>query len=411
MTIIRALLGLVVIGGLAYLLSNNKKQVVGQWKQLGLMLIYMIVLAFVCLKTTAGIAFLGGVSNFMSWLFGQAQAGVAFVFGGISINEGAFVFFFNVLCPLVFMSALIGILDYIKVLPFCMKWIGWFINKLTGVGELEGQFAISGMLLGEPACFLTVADIAKEIDEKRMLTFVMSATGTVGANMLAVYMNVIEGKYVVVAVILNIFSAFIIAKIINPYDPQALKAQEATDERLVHHVESEQTATHAEEKPNFFEMLGTYMTNGWNLALAVAGTLIGFIALIGFLNNVFQAVIGITLTEIVGYVFSPLAFGIGIQTSDIVQAGSIMATKLFTNELVGMQTMKTVIDQLSPRTVAMLSTYLVSYANFGTIGIISGALRAMDQRQARFISANSLKIIAGATLASCLTAAIVGIFY
>ncbi|MDO4669962.1 MAG: nucleoside transporter C-terminal domain-containing protein [Aerococcus sp.] len=410
MTIIRALLGLVVIGALAYLLSNNKRQIIGQWKQLGLMLIYMIVLAFVCLKTTAGIAFLGGVSNFMSWLFGQAQAGVSFVFGGIAINEGAFVFFFNVLCPLVFMSALIGILDYIKVLPFCMKWIGWLINKITGVGELEGQFAISGMLLGEPACFLTVEDIAKQIDEKRMFTFVMSATGTVGANMLAAYMNVIEGKYVVVAVILNIFSAFIISKIMNPYDPEALKQQEAKDDRLEHPTDGTAALT-MEEKQSFFDMLGTYMMNGWNLALAVAGTLIGFIALIGFLNNVFQAIVGMTLTEIVGYVFSPLAFGIGIQTDDIVQAGSIMATKLFTNELVGMQTLEAGIKNLSPRTVAMLSTYLVSYANFGTIGIISGALRSLDQRQARFISSQSLKIIAGATLASCLTATIVGIFY
>lgn len=402
MGIIRGIIGLAFIAVLSLLLSSDRSKITSRIKQIAIMIALQLVLTFVCLRTTFGITLLENISNFMSWLIGQAQAGVDFVFGGIKI-EGGFVFFFNVLLPLVFMSALIGILDYIKVLPFFMKWIGIGINKLTGVGELESQFAIATTLLGQPAGYLTITEPIKKIDQQRMFTLVMSATSTTGASMLAAYMELVKGEYVVVAVLLNIFSGFIISSIINPYDPQEKEAQLVGVNEELEDIEAEKT--------NFFDMLGTYISNGFNLACAVAGVLVGFIALIAFLNNSLEILIGITFTDIMGYVFSPIAFAIGVPNEDIVNVGGIMATKLFTNELVAMNELNNVISSLSAKSIAMISAYLISFANFGSIGIVTGALKAIDERQAKNISELSMKLIGGATLASLLTATIVGFFF
>ncbi|AMB99907.1 pyrimidine nucleoside transporter NupC [Aerococcus urinaehominis] len=405
MGIIRNLIGLVLIFAGAYALSMQRDNVKSRLKNIAIMFVLQLVIAFVSLRTSVGIAVLEGISAFFSWLIGQAQGGIQFVFGGFELGEGG-VFFFNVLLPIVFISALIGILDYIKVLPFFMKWIGFAINKLTSVGELEGQYAIATTLIGQPAAYVTIADQIKQMSGRRLFTILMSSCSTVAASTFAAYMEMVPGEFVVVAVFLNIFSGFIISSLMNPYDITA------EDELLAKAgVASESQEVDELDKPNFIGVISEYITNGWNLALIVAAMLIGFVSLITFLDASFAGLTGMTFTQIMGYIFSPIAFAIGVPTDDIVQVGSVMATKLLTNEFVALGQAGDLMNNISPKAMAMLSTYCISFANLGTLGIVTGGIKAISEEKARHVAGFAGKLLIGATLASLLTATIVGLFY
>lgn len=158
------------------------------------------MISFLCLHTSGGISVLEQISAFFNWLMDQAGAGVNFVFGNIVIKPGQTVFFLNVLMPIVFIAALIGILNYIKVLPFIIKWVGWSLNKIVGMGEMESYFAISTAILGMPEVFITIKDQIAQLSPKRLYTICASAMSAVSASLLASYMKMIPGKFVVVAV-------------------------------------------------------------------------------------------------------------------------------------------------------------------------------------------------------------------
>ncbi len=399
MSIIRGIVGLLVVFIIAWLFSTNKKNI--NFKNILVMIGVQLVMTFLFLQTTAGITILTKASTFFTWLVDQGIEGAKFVFGGLVIEGGTSVFFLHVLMPLVFISALIGILDYTGILGFVIKWVGRAISKVTGMKELESYMPIATTLLGSPQVFLTIADRIPKLNSQRLFTVCMAVISGAGASMLGSYMSLIEGEYVVIAVFLNFFSGLVIASIMAPTPDEN---EEVVNEEANNEIQDT-------EKPPFFSMLGDYITDGFNLAISVAAMVIGFISLISFLNNGLEAIIGISFTEILGYVFAPLAFLIGIPADDIVNIGSIMATKLLTNEFVAMGEIVDLTSVLSAKSVAMISTYVVSFANFGTLGIISGAIKAIDNKKATEVARFSLKLILGGTLAGLLTAAIMGFFF
>lgn len=173
-------------------------------------------------------------------------------------------------------------------------------------------------------------------------------------------MTMLDPKYVVTALVLNLFGGFIIASIINPYEVKPsediLEIQNA-------------------EKQSFFEMLGEYILDGFKVAVIVGAMLIGFIALMAAVNHVFELLFSISFQQLLGYLFAPIAFMMGIPLSEAVSAGGIMATKLVTNEFVAMLDLSKGNHHFSDRTLGILSVFLVSFANFSSIGIITGRSR------------------------------------
>ncbi|EJO07869.1 NupC/NupG family nucleoside CNT transporter [Oenococcus oeni] len=386
--------GILLVFVIGWLISSDRKHI--RFGTIGRLFMLQIIISFICLHTSGGVNTLKQISLFFNWLMKQAAGGVDFVFGGFVIKAGSSVFFLSVLMPIVFISALVGILNYIKVLPFIIKWAGWGLNKISGMGELESYFAVSTSVLGQPEVFLTVKDQIPKLTEQRLYTISASAMSAVSAAMLASYMKLVPGKFVVVAVFLNILSALIISSIVNPYIPEK-------EDKLV-----EISKGNAEP---FFQVLGNYIVDGFQLAITVAAMLIGFVALVTFLNNSFLAVINISFTSLIGYIFAPIAFLMGVPTSDILKAGSLMATKLITNEFVAMGTLHGIAGTLSTKANAIISAYLVSFANFGTIGIITGSIKSISAKQGSYVAKFSIRLLAGATLASILTGTIVGFYF
>ncbi|MBD8507933.1 NupC/NupG family nucleoside CNT transporter, partial [Hoyosella sp. G463] len=163
------------------------------------------------------------------------------------------------------------------------------------------------------------------------------------------------------------------------------------------------------ERRTFFEMLTEYIWDGFRVAVTVAAMLIGFVALIALVNGAFSGVFGVTFQDVLGYVFSPLAVLAGVPLNEAIDAGSLMATKLVTNEFVAMTQIAAGDYELSERTYAIVAVFLVSFANFASIGIIAGAVKSLASAQGDTIARFGLRLVYGATLVSFISATIVGL--
>ncbi|HGJ5891926.1 MAG TPA: NupC/NupG family nucleoside CNT transporter [Arsenophonus apicola] len=382
---------MILIGGLSILTSSDRASI--RIRYVLQLLIIELLLAWFFLNSDIGQGFIAGFAKFFDYLLVYAAAGTDFVFGGM-MDANLATFFLRVLCPIIFVSALIGILQHIKVLPFIIKIIGTLLAKVNGMGKLESFNAISSLILGQSENFIAYKDILSQMSPRRMYTMAATAMSTVSMAIVGAYMGMLEPKYVVAALILNMFSTFIILSLINPY---SVKEEEDIQ------------VSHLHDGQSFFEMLGEYILAGFKVALIVAAMLIGFIAIIAGINAIFSAVIGISFQDCLGYVFYPLAWILGIPAEDALQVGSIMATKLVSNEFVAMGYLKQIAAELSPRSVGILSVFLVSFANFSSIGIVAGAIKGLDEKQGNVVSSFGLRLLYGSTLVSFLSAAITGL--
>lgn len=393
MKYIIGILGLIIILGIAWLASNNRSKV--KFRPIVTMIVLQFILGFLLLNTSAGNILISGIADGFGQLLKYAADGVNFVFGGL-VNKKEFSFFLSVLMPIVFISVLIGILQHIKVLPFIVKYIGLVLSKVNGMGKLESYNAVASAILGQSEVFISVKKQLGLLSERRLYTLCASAMSTVSMSIVGSYMVLLKPEYVVTALVLNLFGGFIIASIINPY--------EVTEEEDILEVQEE-------EKKTFFEVLGEYIIDGFKVAITVAAMLIGFVALITFINAIFKGAIGISFQEILGYVFAPFAFIVGIPWHEAVDAGSIMATKLVSNEFVAMTNLAQGNFHFTGRTTAILSVFLVSFANFSSIGIIAGAVKSLHEKQGNVVARFGLKLLFGATLVSFLSATIVGLLF
>ena len=387
-------LALAVVAILALLVSSDRKKI--RIRYVIQLLVIEVLLAWFFLNSDVGLGFVKGFSEMFEKLLGFANEGTNFVFGSMN-DQGLAFFFLKVLCPIVFISALIGILQHIRVLPVIIRAIGFLLSKVNGMGKLESFNAVSSLILGQSENFIAYKDILGKISRNRMYTMAATAMSTVSMSIVGAYMTMLEPKYVVAALVLNMFSTFIVLSLINPY------RVDASEENI--------QMSNLHEGQSFFEMLGEYILAGFKVAIIVAAMLIGFIALIAALNALFATVTGwfgysISFQGILGYIFYPIAWVMGVPSSEALQVGSIMATKLVSNEFVAMMDLQKIVSTLSPRAEGIISVFLVSFANFSSIGIIAGAVKGLNEEQGNVVSRFGLKLVYGSTLVSVLSASI-----
>ncbi len=387
--VLHFVLALAVVALLALLVSSDRKKI--RIRFVVQLLVIEVLLAWFFLNSDVGLGFVKGFSEMFEKLLGFANEGTNFVFGKMN-DQGLAFFFLKVLCPIVFISALIGILQHIRVLPIIIRAIGTVLSKINGMGKLESFNAVSSLILGQSENFIAYKDILGKMSRNRMYTMAATAMSTVSMSIVGAYMTMLQPKYVVAALVLNMFSTFIVLSLINPY--------------RVDESEENLQMSNLHEGQSFFEMLGEYILAGFKVAIIVAAMLIGFIALISGLNALFAAILGISFQGILGYIFYPIAWVMGVPSSEALQVGSIMATKLVSNEFVAMMDLQKIASSLSPRAEGILSVFLVSFANFSSIGIIAGAIKGLNEEQGNVVSCFGLKLVYGSTLVSVLSASI-----
>ncbi|KAA0546284.1 NupC/NupG family nucleoside CNT transporter [Bacillus sp. BGMRC 2118] len=393
MSIFIGIVGILLVLGLAYLLSNDKKGI--NFKAIGILMLIQVALTLGMFKTTVGTAVVEAVSNGVSKVLNYGFEGVNFVVGGWIPEGVASVFFVNVLLIIVFTSALLSVLTHIKVLPTLIKFIGGALSKITGLSNVVTFNSINSIFFGQSEALLAIKDHIHKMNDNKLFVVSVAAMGSVSAGIMGAYMTMIPSQYVLSAMVLNALSGLVVASIVAP---------SSKEENEIIDIKGVSTTK------NIFEAISAGALDGGKVALIVGAMLIAYVGLIALIDAILVGLIGLSFTQLLGYIFSPVALIMGIPSSEIVQAGSVMGTKLATNEFVAMLQFQPMIPDLTTKTVAIVSTFLVSFANFSSIGIISGSMQAISGEKAAVIAGFGLKMLLVATMVSVFTATIVGIF-
>ncbi|MED1606833.1 nucleoside transporter C-terminal domain-containing protein [Cytobacillus kochii] len=390
--ILIGILGFFLVLGLAYLISNDKKNI--NYKAIAIMVVLQIIITLFMFQTTIGLKLVEWISNGVTTVLNFGYEGIDFVLGGL-VQEGQTVFFMNVLMLIIFTSALLSILTYIRVLPLAIKYIGGFLAKITGLSTVVTFNSINSIFFGQSEALLAIKSHLARMSDNKLFIISTSAMGSVSASIMGSYMTMVPPQYVLIAMILNSLSGLIIATMMAPIknnEKEEIDVKDVTGSK------------------SLFEAISNGALDGGKVALIVAAMLVAYIALMALLNAMFDGIFGMDLTTILGYIFAPVAWLMGIPSNEIITAGSIMGTKLATNEFVAMLQFQPLIGELSEKTVAIISTFLISFANFSSIGIISGSIQAINGEKAAVVAKFGLKILLAATMASTITAIMVGIF-
>lgn len=403
MSIVMGIVGILFTIFLAWIASSNRKLAFKHWKNILILLVLQLLAAFLFLSTTGGQTAILWLAEAFDKLLGFAREGGMFVFGDLMSNaegEAVDVFLFNVLVPIIFISAIIGILSFTRILPFIIKGIGFLLTKITGMPYIESYNGAASMMLGQSEVFVSLKNQLPKMTTQRLYTLSAQAMSSISLSIVGAFFTMLDPQFVIIAIILNLFGVYIIVHIINPYE------EEVVDGEI-------EISTNPEKGKSFFQVLGDYILDGGKIVLVVGAMLIGFIALIALLNDLFLLIPGSSLTfqDILGYIFMPVAFMMGIPWDEAQTAGSLMATKLITNEFVAILEFIPLAETLSEKTQAMLSVFLISFANFGSIGIIAGSVKGLHNESGDKVAKFGLKLVYGATLVSILSSVIIGFFY
>ena len=393
MSVILGILAIALLIGVSYLFSNDKKNI--NFKAVAIMIGFQLVLTFLLLGTTVGLKVVDAVAGAFNKLLSYSQEGIEFVIGGW-IPEGGSPFFVNVLMPVIFTSALLSILTHYKVLPYIIKYIGGLISKITGLPQVESFNAVNSIFFGQSEAILAIKSQIGKLNSNRLFIVSTSAMASVSAALIASYMTMLPAKFVLIAIFLNMFSALIITSIMTPV--------KATKE------DTEIDINDMVQTKNVFEAIGAGALDGGKVVVIVAVMLVAYLAILGLLNGIVGGIVGVDLTTIVGYILSPIAFIMGIPASEMITAGSVMGTKLLANEFAAILQFQPLMADMSEKAVAVISTFLISFANFSSIGIISGSIQAINGAKAKEVSSFGFKLFIVATMASILSATIVGLF-
>src|SRR5690625_1434901 len=394
MGVLLGILAIIVVIGVAFLLSNDRRNI--NYQGIGIMLLLQVLITWFMFVTQIGQNIINGISAGFNQLIEYGSVGIVFVVGGFVIDEDG-VFFFNVLLLIIFFATILSVLTYLRILPTIIKYIGGIISKITGLPRVESFNAVNSIFFGQSEALIAIRTQFHHLTRNRLYIVSASAMSPVSASIVGAYIQMLPPTYVLLALPLNMFSGLIIASIIAPVNVP--KEEDVVD---IKDVTSDKSV---------FEAMGNGALEGGKIALIVAAMLIAFIASLELVNGLIQLVFaGVTLQEILGYILAPIGVLMGISPNEVIQAGSVMGTKIVTNEFVAMLDFQTMMNDMSEKTVGIVTVFLTSFANFSSIGIIAGTVKGIDSEKAISVSGFGMKLLVGSTLASVLSATMVGLF-
>lgn len=408
--ILWGLMGCAVIIIACYLLSENKKAINIWTVSVGF--IAQVILGFVVLKWAIGMSIVKFLSDGVSKVMDYGVEGLAFVFGSLADKNGPAgpIFGINVLAIMIFLSALISILYYFGIMQWFVRIIGGALSRFMKTGHVESTNAAANIFLGMTQSYLTVKPYIKTMSRSQLFAIMVGGLASVsGAVLLGLAAMGIPIDYLLSAAIMSAPAGLMIAKFIIP-ETEALDPNEW---KLVDEVSGEEPG----KDSSLMEVIVEGSNDGLKFAVNAVVILISIIGLIALLNGILGGVgsiVGLpdlSFQLILGYLFAPIAFVIGIPWSEVLLAGNLLGQKIMINEFVAFASFTEIMDQFSEKSVAILTFALSGFANLGSIGIILGVMLGIAPNRKREIQAMAPKALIAATLANLLNGAIVGIFF
>lgn len=405
MLVMMNILSIPILIGIAYLFSNDKKNI--QWRSVAIVLAIEVLLAWFFTQFKMGQVAVQGAADGFNWLVSVASEGIAFALPDwLTANHGGPNFVTSALLPILLVVPLFDILTYIGLLPWLIKWIGKGLAFITGQPKFEAFFSIEMMFLGNTEVLAVSKAQLDRMSARRNFTLAMMSMSCVTSAIIGSYTQMVPGKYVLTAIPLNILGAIVISAILNP-------TKVAPEDDVIVHV-----AGDGRKKEPFFSFLGDSILGAGKLILIITATVITFVSLAALINQLLSltGLHWLTLENMFGVVMFPFAWILGFNGHDAFQIAQFMGTKLVTNEFV-------VMGEISKNIMAhkglfanehariVLTVFLTSFANFGTLGMIIGAFRGLiDKEKNDYISARVPYMLLAGILVSLVSAATAGLF-
>jgi CNT family concentrative nucleoside transporter len=400
-TRLMGLAGLAVLLGIAFLLSNHRRDVKLRILVWGFGL--QIGLALLILRTTPGRWFFDRLGEVIKRLLAFAVEGATFVFGPLAGESLGVIFAFRVLPTIIFVSSLFSILYYLGILQRVVLAMAKVMAWTMRASGAESLSAAANVFMGQTEAPLIIAPYIPRLTRSELLCVMIGGMATIAGGVMAAYIAMgINPTYLLTASVMAAPATIMMSKILIPEKEEPLTAGV---------VKIEVTT----EDKNVIEAAARGAGDGARLAINVAAMLIAFIALIALVNallgflHTHVSVIPPSLQWILGKVFAPLAFVMGVPTQDIVEVGNLFGEKLILNEFVAYAELSKIQESLHPRSV-MIATYaLCGFANFSSIGIQIGGIGGIAPTRRSDLAELGLRAMLGGFLTTCITATIAGL--
>ncbi|MBN3492031.1 NupC/NupG family nucleoside CNT transporter [Vibrio neptunius] len=393
-----SILGIIAILALAWLLSTNRKNI--NLKTVSLAFALQVTFALLVLYVPAGKEALNSVTAAVSNLINYGQEGIAFLFGGLA--TGGFTFAINVLGIIVFFSALISGLYHIGIMPKVINVIGGGLQKLLGIGRAESLSATANIFVGMIEAPLVVKPYLRQMTDSQLFAVMTGGLASVAGGTLVGYASLgVDLNFLIAAAFMSAPAGLLMAKLLVP-ETEKIDVQVEID-----NVDMPRAT-------NVVEAMADGAMSGLRIAVAVGATLLAFISVIAMLNGMLGwagSLVGIELSFelILGYLFAPVAWLLGVPWNEAITAGSLIGNKVVVNEFVAFIQLMEVKSQLSEHSQAIVTFALCGFANISTMAMLIGGLGSLVPERRSFISKYGFRAIAAGVMANLMSAAIVGV--
>lgn len=404
MQTIMSIVGIFSLLGIAWLLSTNRRAINRR----------TILTAFAVQASIAGlILFVPQGSSMLDVIVRGVQHvidfgndGIDFVFGTSTRETLGFTIALNVLPIIVFFSALMSVLYYFGVMQWVISTIGGWLHKLLQSSHTESMSAVSNIFVGHTEAPLVVRPYLANMTESELFAVMTGGCATIAGAVMAAYASIgVDLKYLITASFMAAPGGLLMAKMLMP----------ETDHK---HDKFDPEETGGIEKPvNIFDAIGSGAATGLTLALNVGAMLLAFVAMIGLFNGLLSGIGGwfgfddVTLQGILGAVFAPVAFLIGVPWDEAMDAGSLIGQKIVVTEFYAYLSFIEIKDAMTPHTQIVVTFALCGFANLSSIAILLGGLGSIVPSRRKDVARLGLRAVIGGTLANLMSAALAGLFF
>ncbi len=399
-----AFAGIAALLALAVLLSTDRRAI--NLRTVGIAFLLQVSIAALIIYVPYGRDALESVVNGVQYVISYGNDGIEFVFGTRAAESLGFTIALNVLPVIVFFSALMSVLYYLGIMQRVVGFLGGGLRRLLRTSETESMSAVSNIFVGHTEAPLVVKPYLATVSQSELFAIMTGGCATIAGAVMAGYASMgVDLKYLITASFMAAPGGLLMAKIMMPetdtstgrFDPQAI----AEEERPV----------------NVFEAIGNGAATGLTLALNVGAMLLAFVAMIALLNGMLGGIGSwfgledLTLQFLLGKLFAPIAFLIGVPWDEANTAGSLIGQKLVINEFYAYANFVLIKESLSPHAQLIVTFALCGFANLASIAILLGGLGSIIPARRRDIARLGLRAVIGGTLANLMSASLAGIFF
>ncbi|MGZ5569405.1 MAG: NupC/NupG family nucleoside CNT transporter [Limisphaerales bacterium] len=398
-----SIVGILVILAVCFAFSTNRKAI--KWKTVVWGIVLQFAFGLLVLRWTRGERFMSAVGDAVNKLLSYANVGATFVFGSLADPAGkaGFVFAFYVLPTIIFIAAFFAVLYHFGIMQVIIRGAAWLMVRLMGVSGAESLSVAASTFMGQTEAPLTIRPLISKLTESELLTVMTSGMAHISAGIMVAYIGFgVEAKHLLAAVIMAAPATFLVSKILIPEtaDPVSGRNVRLQDSANPKHGTVLGAVAH-----------GTF--DGLNLAINVAAMLIAFLALIALLNGLMGWVHGFAvwfpkdLQVVLGWIFAPIAWLIGVPWKDASNVGSLLGIRMVGNELIAYGQLGPMNTQIDPRSFVIATYALCGFANLSSIGIQIGGIGALAPERKGDLARLGFRAMLAGTAANLIAAAIV----